>query len=287
MERLLVATDLTQGSRHALGRAIRLAKMTGAALRVIYAPPRSASATSHEVARETIFELVQGLAHEIAGVELNLSIRLRDNDPVQAIIEEAERFDVDLVVLGAQGEPRLRDALYGTTATGLVRSGRPVLVVQNDDARAYAKVLAAVDDDSAVRVLGRAIEIAPAAELFAVHAFKWTLAEQYAERNPELVSADRQAVLERQVAQALTGAGARTSATAHSLAREGAVIGVVTACWNEIEPDLIVMGTHGRSGLARLIHGSFADYFLLQCPSDLLVVPTTSDPDATAPLAEG
>jgi nucleotide-binding universal stress UspA family protein len=37
------------------------------------------------------------------------------------------------------------------------------------------------------------------------------------------------------------------------------------------------MGTHGRKGLARLLHGSLAETALLGCPSDLLIARTSED----------
>lgn len=38
-------------------------------------------------------------------------------------------------------------------------------------------------------------------------------------------------------------------------------------------PDLVVIGTHGRSGLKRMLLGSVADTILCTIDSDILVVP--------------
>jgi nucleotide-binding universal stress UspA family protein len=53
----------------------------------------------------------------------------------------------------------------------------------------------------------------------------------------------------------------------------------------EIQPDLIVMGTHGRTGLARLLMGSVAEAVLRKSPCPVLTVkaPDTAAPKETRP----
>jgi nucleotide-binding universal stress UspA family protein len=49
--------------------------------------------------------------------------------------------------------------------------------------------------------------------------------------------------------------------------------------------DLIVMGTHGRSGLSRLILGSVAELVLRKAPCPVLMVKPPSPPSVTEPTA--
>jgi nucleotide-binding universal stress UspA family protein len=49
--------------------------------------------------------------------------------------------------------------------------------------------------------------------------------------------------------------------------------------------DLLVVGTHGRSGFERLVLGSIAERLLRQAPCPLLIVPRAS-PDATDPVPQ-
>jgi universal stress protein A len=52
---------------------------------------------------------------------------------------------------------------------------------------------------------------------------------------------------------------------------------VIMRAWTKVRPDLVVMGTHGRTGIAHLLHGSLAESALLGCPSDMLIMRTSAD----------
>ncbi len=47
---------------------------------------------------------------------------------------------------------------------------------------------------------------------------------------------------------------------------------------DEFEPDLVVLGTRGRSGILRLVLGSVAEDLLDWLPVDVLAVPPESKP---------
>jgi len=52
---------------------------------------------------------------------------------------------------------------------------------------------------------------------------------------------------------------------------------------NEIHADLIVMGTHGRTGLERLLMGSVAEQVLRQAPCPVLTVRNPSAEEIASP----
>jgi len=76
----------------------------------------------------------------------------------------------------------------------------------------------------------------------------------------------------------LEGAGARVRAT---LVRRGDPAEQVLAAVDESGAAFVAMGTHGRSGVARLVRGSVAERVLRHCPVPLLLVNPHAAPAAT------
>jgi nucleotide-binding universal stress UspA family protein len=90
-----------------------------------------------------------------------------------------------------------------------------------------------------------------------------------------LPNADEIAGLEATMQAAATGHGAR--ATAKVLIRANTVGAIIVEAAHDSGAELIVMGTHGRTGVKRLFLGSVAEYVLrhADCP-----VVTVHDPRA-------
>jgi nucleotide-binding universal stress UspA family protein len=73
---------------------------------------------------------LDGIAKEIEGLET----RVLDGDPRHAIVEEARREQVDLIVIGKRGRNRIQEFLLGSTAEAIARDAHcPVLVVPRGD----------------------------------------------------------------------------------------------------------------------------------------------------------
>jgi nucleotide-binding universal stress UspA family protein len=62
----------------------------------------------------------------------------------------------------------------------------------------------------------------------------------------------------------------------HAIFRHGDPAEQILAVAREEKPALVVMGTHGRRGLNRVIHGSVADAVLRSCPVPLITVKAES-----------
>lgn len=275
MQRILVATDLTAGAESALQRAAQMTRAANASLRILFAPAQSATNDECAEARRALRQRAEdmGLCMFREGKH---SVRLLRGDPASAILEEAERFDPDLIILGAHGEPRLRDALFGTTALHVAReAAQPVLIVQNDARRPYRRVMAAVDDENGEEVLRLAGDFVAAEELIVVHAYGSATESLFGYGDVlDDVRANQLAVIARTTAH-FTAAG-RTPPKIQSVIEDGDVASVLMKAWDRHRPDLLVMGTHGRSGLSWLFKGSVAETAMLSCPSDIFVVRPTS-----------
>jgi len=79
----------------------------------------------------------------------------------------------------------------------------------------------------------------------------------------------------RAAATALEGVAARTrkpGLEVHSVLRQGSAWSEINAAAKEEKADLVVMGTHGRHGLARALLGSVAEKVVRTAPCPVLTV---------------
>jgi nucleotide-binding universal stress UspA family protein len=276
MRCILVATDLTSQTHNALGRACRIAHEAGAELHIIHATPRDDASDDASTIRRRLHEEAGALANAPPLFELDLSMRVARGEPAAVILEEAARMKPDLVILGAHRAPRLRDAIFGTTASRVVSDAeQPVLIVRMDYHRRYARVMAAVDEDSE-RVLRLACGIASMGELYVVHAHGSATQGLFGYGDTlEDVRADQKARI-GQVLESVSR-GAQPRPEIHSIVEQGEVMSVLMHQCDKARPDLLVIATHGRHGLAKLLRPSVAETLLLACPSDILVMPARAE----------
>jgi nucleotide-binding universal stress UspA family protein len=280
MKRILVAIDLDPRSANVLARAIRLAATDGAAIRIVHAAsdPEDVVAVQRRINVETRI-----MAEELTDLPLDISVRVETARPADAILRAADDFDADLIMIGAHGTPRLRDALFGTTGTHVVRhSERPILIIQNDAFEPYANVLAAIDKvETATEILEMARDVAPDCELFAVHAFYPSLGQTLSGQEELQSLTERQeSELEGLLAQfGPEGASPRLTRRRHAIVETGEALSVIMDQTESLKPDLLAMGTRRSTGFL----GSHAVDTLFWCPNDILVVPEHAS--AEAPMA--
>jgi nucleotide-binding universal stress UspA family protein len=72
---------------------------------------------------------------------------------------------------------------------------------------------------------------------------------------------------------------AATGVAIDAILREGDAAAEILACASSLKPDLLVMGTHGRSGFERLVLGSVTEKVLRKASAPVLTVPRAL-PDA-------
>jgi len=282
MKRILVANDLSPCSTNALARAIGLAARSGAAIRIVHATSEPEELSAQPSLHRRLVAEARIMAEEIAGRPIEISARVSPAGPAHAIVREAEAYGVDLVVIGAHGEPRFRDAAFGTTGSYVLRHSEcPVLVVRNDASTPYAKALVAIDGEAeAPPIVAAALGVAPAAEVFAVHAFSPSWSQALGGRAEIDREETRQELeLEKILGVALAGrAPVKVSAERHAIVETGEALEVIMRETAAIAPDLLVMGTRRQATFL----GSHAVDAMFGCPHDLLIVP---EREAVAPAA--
>ncbi len=290
MKKLLVATDFSSTARAALRFARTLSGHTGATLELITVSrdPRadtwvtlSGNPDTHTdgVTSAARSEL-ERLCDEVLSKE-DLSeapVHVRVGEVTQSVLAVAQDTDADVVVCGATGTTRLQALFFGATANRLVRqSTLPVLIVPDSDADAPAidTVLAPVDmSETSKRSLRLAADIAHAASarLVILHAAIAPPSKNdpfiaHMAKSPKAWRAEIDAKIDTFLADALPGV-----TPAEILVRTERPAEAILEAAKESNADLICMGTHGRSGLARFQLGNTAERILRRAPCPVLTV---------------
>jgi nucleotide-binding universal stress UspA family protein len=275
---LAMATDLSERSDRAMKRAFRIARLHGSRLCVIHAvddgQPQLLVERQLAAAEEVLQDAVRA-DPDAAG--LDISFRIVAGDPYATILEQAEDIDPDLLVLGIHRKDALRDFFRGTTIERVIRqSNWPVLVAQARPTADYRQVAAAVDFSPASRIALRAgLQLAPTARFSLVHSYDVPYGG--------LVDAPGvRAELQRENLRRLDGIVAEEIKELQSRlsdepvfeeprVRQGSVVEELYNAVREIKADLLVLGTHSRTGIGRAFLGSVAEVMLSDPPTDILI----------------
>lgn len=281
LARILVATDFSKGARLAVQRAAHLPLTSGAKVVLLHVLQEGATTAARDHAEAELVKLAalvattgQKAGHQDLAVRGQLA-----TGGFEQIILTARKFRAELILLGRHGQTRLRDMLLGTTAERVLRKGGiPTLVVSDLARGPYMRPLLAVDlGDAAQEILacGRRIAGDGVRSIPVVHAYHVpfesrlgqgsdTAAKEHRSHYHEKAKAG---LLELLAAQGDDGpewipvlhkADARIAILAESVKRRS---------------DLIVVGTHARSGPVRVLLGSVASRVAQAAGCDVLVLP--------------
>lgn len=201
--------------------------------------------------------------------------------PASAIVDEAGAMKADLVVLGSRGHGTIAMMILGSTASEVVdHAPCPVLVARSGT---LGTVALADDGSSSARsaesvvatwplFADREISVVAVAEVGVPVAAGFTpgLYDQVLESYTRSVDEARQEVAEasQSVANRLSDAGLRAT----PVVLEGDPASEIVRYATERRAGTIVMGTRGRTGLARLVLGSVARNVLVHAPCSVLIV---------------
>lgn len=282
---VLLATDFSKGAATAARRAARLPLARSAKLTLIHVrdPSERGKPASLEAERSLEREaehLGTLLTKANAGDGPLVRTKLVFGRAFEEIAREGTK--VDLIVLGRHGSGGFAALLLGSTAERVVRSAvAPVLVVGKAPTHGYRHPLAGVDMSAASqRALEFCLRLVPDVGVLEIcHAYE-PMFERALRRagysGGELVKQRRE---ERaQAAKALRAflegvAGGVVLRQCRQHVRSGDPRFALLDRAKRRRADLIVVGSQGRSAIARLFLGSVAEAALRNATCDVLVVP--------------
>jgi nucleotide-binding universal stress UspA family protein len=279
---ILAATDLSIRSYRALRRAGLLAQANDADLTLVHVvdedrPTELVEIETREVGR-ILSEQISAVA-ELRGVRCRPAVIA--GDAFAGILRAAESMKSDLIVMGTHRKHLLRDIFVGTTIERVIRTGPcPVLMVNEEVERPYRTALAAVDTSEpsahAIRT-ARRLRLVDDAHLTMVHAFSppgkgmMSFAGVQRESIDEYVASDRLRATNELVA--FLEANEFNDQRWSRRVEEGRPFEVISRLVKALKPGLLVVGTHGRSGIAKALLGSVTEEALRSLDVDILAVP--------------
>lgn len=277
-ERILLATDLSARCDRALDRAAQLAEEWQAelvALNVLdpaASPDQVLAWVSGTSDEETLQIARQQLHRDLTGLNVQATIRtVRATDAGVAIRDVAASIQARLVVTGVARNETFGRFLLGSTVERLARMlPQPLLVVRDRAHAPYRRILVASDfSDPSRCALQVAARFFPGRELVLYHGYTTPLGGASDERSQARVSRD----LEHGECAAFVGSSALPAATlVRPVIEHGALESTLTRYVREHAIELVVLGTHGRSGISSILLGSMAAKLLQWLPCDMLVV---------------
>ena len=282
--RLLLATDLSARCDRALDRAAQLAGEWQAELVALNVLDPAASrdqalAWISGASDEQFLHVArQQLARDLAAANVPATLRLvRSEDATAAIRETAASTQSGLVVTGVSCNETLGRLLLGSTVENLARSlSQPLLVVRSRARGPYRRILVASDFSEPSRhALLTAARLFPGRELVLYHAHALAMSGLAAASSHPGVCVG---IEETEYAAFMAATALPPNVKVRPVVECGAIESTLTRYVREHDIDLVVMGSHGRSGIMSLLLGSTAAKLLDWLPCDTLLVrtPTTT-----------
>jgi nucleotide-binding universal stress UspA family protein len=280
--RIMVATDFSPGAQLALERALLLPRAGNATVHVVHvlspnlpAQARDRATSEAKRALEKIFSRAQAQA---SARSLTLTMEILSGEPFVEIIRCSRNVNADLIVLGRHGQRPIQDMFIGTTAERVIRKGDvPILAVQLNPTHPYRRPLIATDlGDTAPRVFELALRmLEPTVNaVYVVHAFnvpfEGFVAPTFGAREKSDYRRSFRDAAKVGVAKLLARYG-DTGVRYHATIRAGDARSLILTEVLRRRADLVVLGTHGRSGIAHALVGSVAEWVISQAPCDVLV----------------
>jgi nucleotide-binding universal stress UspA family protein len=286
---ILIGVDPSPASVPAARLGSALAHATGATVRLVHATPEAWTVPSaphtfainpdglNEAARDAARGTVEQLLHDTVPADALARLEVRSGRPARVLRDAAHELDVGLVVLGGKHHSAIGRWVVGSTAHALARSlDVPLLVaIAGGPIR---KVLAAVDLSEAAGptvhaaerfagMLGASLRVLHVVEPLPV------IPDTPLHFNDDEVLERSREHLERYVWPLINLPDAET------VIRRGLAVDVIAADAATEGADLVVVGSHGKGWVDRILIGSVTERVLSALPVSVLVVPVTGAED--------
>ncbi len=265
-KKLLVAFDGSESCRNALRQAIRLAAKEHSWIKVIAVVP-SYEGDLELVGVSNIKEAISGpgenLLADARGIAESQSVsvltNLEQGEPYERIVDVAESESCDLIVMGRKGRHHIERSLMGSvTARVIGHTFKDVLVIPRESSVGWSRLLLATDGSKfSETATEHALELAASngSSMEAITVLDIT--DEFYAQAPDKVAA--MAAEARSLVDGIAERAKALGVSCEASVREGEPYLAITGLAKESGADMIVMGSHGRKGVSRLLMGSVTE----------------------------
>jgi len=277
--KILVAYDGSATARNGLAVACQLAKEDKSWIKVLSVLPGYIG-DLELVGVSNIKETIEGPgkkllaeAQEIADREdVHILSNTAQGEPYDKIVHVADDENCDLIVMGRRGTHQLERELVGSVTARVIGFTKKDVLVVPDGAKLTRKnILLATDGSpSCETAVDRAIKLAKdhSAKLTAVSVVYTN--DEYLALAPGVVE-DLIGKAKEKLAT-IKQKGKEAGVEIQTLVKEGEAFEAITTLAQNSNVDLIVMGSHGKKGLQRLLMGSVTERTIGYATCPVLVV---------------
>jgi universal stress protein E len=282
---LLVATDATEQTDSAIRMASAIAARCNREVVVLAVvppmpmaapeaalPPMDMSIRIGTLRRQVLEQLYR------TGVDQEWRIDIERGDPAATIVRVAQQHHAPLVIMGL-GEHGLFDRMLGDeTVLRVLRLGTvPVLAVAPGAERLPRRVLAGLDfSPSSVRAATLAANVMSRdGRLTLAH----VLPRDVDPANWKSVNAPFHGTMGRAFDLAVARIGFENGEAVHRRVLAGDPAREIKTLAHEMDPDLVVVGSHGRNFLTRLRLGSVSEWMVRRAGCSVLIAPPEDGPN--------
>lgn len=283
LSRILAATDLSARAEKAIARAVQLADEHRATLTILHVLPDALGDEASK--RQIVLQVEESLHRKVIKLsphrEKTVSIQVATGRASVEIIRRAREKAVDIILVGAHGEQFINKLLFGRTAERIVRRGdRPVLVVKRRVRGPYRTVLVPTDfSDQSGQALELAMRVAPSAKYLVLHAYQGIEQQLWRSDFPkrDILRYRREAAKKsREQLKHFIHQRGLDNRLFVRLVRYGRAPQVISSVARRLRPDLVAVGSAGRTGLPYVLLGSVAEHVLREVSCDVLVARSRS-----------
>jgi nucleotide-binding universal stress UspA family protein len=277
--KILVPFDGSVSSQNALKQAIKLSETEKSWIKVLAVVPsyegdlELVGVANIKAAIEGPTERLLSEAKKLAKEEgATIITNVEQGEAYERIVDVADTENCDLIVMGRRGIHRIERMLMGSVTSRVIGyTQRDVLVVPRDASIGWKNILLAADGSIySEAATEHAINFAKfyGGDLTAVSVVDVT--EEFYAQAPKML--DKMIEKSKRILEDVKKKAEASNVEIETLVREGEAYEKIVELTNVIKADVIFMGSHGRTGLKKLLMGSVTEKVIGHTPCPVMVV---------------